>query len=382
MINNHSQQQADEYRNDESEISTENDVLNEEANVAIAANGSIAQPSSRVTLFNRFSGIIYCLLSAFLFTVPMFIIKQLKVDLFDALLPRFILQVIIFPIYLKIKGQNILNGTKQMHFLVFMTCVFATLGYIAFFVGYNYLPLPDLTTIRYSQVIWTAIAGMILFRQKPTVPLVIGIILTVTGIILVAQPTFLFNTKQQHTQITYNTTTNITLIKPHISYHLVGFTLALLCSIFQSINVLINKKIYSTYKIQHVYILLMFSIQFLIVLIINLLYKYFVKHFLLSTFLTWQYLVSSVVCLLTGVSSILILMSIKREHPSVFTVVQTSDILFAMLLQNIFTKVKSNLFVLLGSSLVLISIFLVAGHKLYLDRKKAQPMTVENKHKT
>ena len=61
--------------------------------------------------------------------------------------------------------------------------------------------------------------------------------------------------------------------------------------------------------------------------------------------------------------------SIKREHPSIVTVVQASDILFAIILQNIFSTNKSNGLALIGSTLVLTSIVIVGAHKLWQDRQ-------------
>jgi drug/metabolite transporter (DMT)-like permease len=61
--------------------------------------------------------------------------------------------------------------------------------------------------------------------------------------------------------------------------------------------------------------------------------------------------------------------AIKREHPSIVSIVQSSDILFALILQNVFSSSKSNLLAIIGSILVLTSIFIVGGQKLWLDRK-------------
>ncbi|CAF4379462.1 unnamed protein product, partial [Adineta steineri] len=43
------------------------------------------------TIVQRLSGIFYALLSAFLFTISVFITKQLEVELLSALIPRFLI---------------------------------------------------------------------------------------------------------------------------------------------------------------------------------------------------------------------------------------------------------------------------------------------------
>jgi drug/metabolite transporter (DMT)-like permease len=69
--------------------------------------------------------------------------------------------------------------------------------------------------------------------------------------------------------------------------------------------------------------------------------------------------------------------AIKREHPSIITVVQSSDILFALILENIFSSIRTNLLALMGSTLVLTSIFIVGGHKLWLDRENRTFIPIE-----
>ena len=60
----------------------------------------------------------------------------------------------------------------------------------------------------------------------------------------------------------------------------------------------------------------------------------------------------------------------KLEHPSIISVAQSSDMIFAIGLQNLFTNVKSNRFVLIGSFLVTLSIVIVGIHKFWKDQKK------------
>jgi drug/metabolite transporter (DMT)-like permease len=85
---------------------------------------------------------------------------------------------------------------------------------------------------------------------------------------------------------------------------------------------------------------------------------------------TWQYFVAASVSLIQLLSSTITQKAIKLEHPSIVSVVQSSDILFAIILQNLFANVKSNWLVILGSILVTTSIFLVGIHKFWNERKK------------
>jgi drug/metabolite transporter (DMT)-like permease len=86
---------------------------------------------------------------------------------------------------------------------------------------------------------------------------------------------------------------------------------------------------------------------------------------------TWQYFVAASVSLFQVFSTTITQKAIKLEHPSIIAVVQSSDIIFAILLQNLFTRVKSNSFVLIGSFLVTTSIFLVGINKFRQDQNKS-----------
>jgi drug/metabolite transporter (DMT)-like permease len=84
---------------------------------------------------------------------------------------------------------------------------------------------------------------------------------------------------------------------------------------------------------------------------------------------TWQFILASAILSTQLVSSAFTQKAIKLEHPSIISVVQSSDILIAIILQNLFANVKSNWLVLLGSALVTASIFLVGIHKLWKEQK-------------
>ena len=95
---------------------------------------------------------------------------------------------------------------------------------------------------------------------------------------------------------------------------------------------------------------------------------------LLKIWLKKDFLLASFVSISQLIPMIFSQKAIKREHPSVVIVVQSSDIVFALILQNTLSSIKTNLLGLIGSMLVLISIFIVGGHKLWLSRKNGTYM--------
>ena len=189
----------------------------------------------------RFSGIFYAIIAIIVFTSSVFLTKQLEVELLDAIILRFFLQTLFLFIYIKcIKNYTFYeHPNKKEIFFLFINLIAGTTGYLSFFVAYRYLPLADLITIRYSQVIWTVIFTGIIYREKPSILIICAIILTMTGVILVVQPQFLFVER---------------------STRFIGIFIALYCSIALSVTVISNKHLLLNYQTKHS--LIMFSIYF------------------------------------------------------------------------------------------------------------------------
>ena len=308
------------------------------------------------------TGIFYALISSCIFTCSGFIIKQLRVDFFDALLVRFILQTTILCAFILYKKNKFIHGTTKLILLQIIRTIVAASGLLLFFGSYRYIPLPDLTTCRYTQVIWTAIIAMIIFHERISIPTIFAIIFTLTGVICVAQPTFLFSNP--------SISNNNTDPESDKSHRVLGLSLALACALSISFSIVLNKKLIMS-KIPQSLILFEFALLNLCILLSYHLYNRFILNkYANQTMFTWKFCLAASVSLLQVLSSTITQHALKLEHPSIISVVQSSDILFAILLQNLFTKVKSNQFVLIGSFLVTGSIFLVGIHKFWKDQKK------------
>jgi len=331
-------------------------------------------------VISRCTGIFYALFGSFLFTCSGFIIKQLRVDFFDAILCRFILQTLILVAFVSYKKTKLINGSINLILLQIIRTIIATSGFFLFYTSYRYIPLPDLTTCRYTQVVWTAILAMIIFHERISISTVLAIIFTLTGVIFVAQPTFLFQNPQilsNKSQTIFNRTADIDY-ESDKSYRLLGLCLALGCSVSLSFSMVLNKKLLMS-KIPQSIIMLELSLLSLSLLIINHIYNRFILHkYANQTMFTWQFFVAASVSLMQVFSSTITQRAIKLEHPSIISVVQSSDILFAIILQNLFSKVKSNWFVFIGSALVTTSIFLVGINKFWQDRKKLLERNMSN----
>jgi drug/metabolite transporter (DMT)-like permease len=317
-------------------------------------------------IISRCTGIFYALIASCLFTCSGFIIKQLRVDFFDALLARFVLQTSILTIFILYKKNKFITGSTNLIILQIIRTITACSGFVLFYMSYRYIPLPDLTTCRYTQVVWTTIIAMIIFRERVSIVSILAIIFTLTGVLFVAQPTFLF---QNNPQISSNRT-NQTDFESDQSHRVLGLSLAIACALSISLSMVLNKKLLMS-KIAQSILMFQYSFLILCLLILNHIYnRFIVQKYLHQTMFTWQFFLAASVSFMQVCSSTLTQKAMKLEHPAIISVVQSSDILFAIILQNLFTQAKSNGFVLIGSFLVTTSIFLVGFNKFWKDRKK------------
>ncbi|CAF5076487.1 unnamed protein product, partial [Rotaria sp. Silwood1] len=139
-----------------------------------------------------------------------------------------------------IKPHSLYKQASQKEILVLCIHAFCySTGAFTFLFAFRYLTLPDLTTIRFTQIIWTAIMTSIIYREKPSISMIISILLTIIGVIFVAQPSFLFS---KTSNINKNNTSN------DYYQHLIGVGIAFYAAIVLSIMVVSNKYLFSKYK--------------------------------------------------------------------------------------------------------------------------------------
>ncbi|UJR35751.1 hypothetical protein I4U23_028500 [Adineta vaga] len=340
------------------------------ANVIIENNNSNKQSTLLPRILHyleRFSGIFYSLIASLLFTCSNFIIQQLDVVLLDVFLVRFVIQGFFSFGYILYKGYHPFSSNYH-NLLILIRSIIAAMGSICFYLGLDLLPLPDLITIRYTQVVWTAILSSIIFRERLTLPTIVASISTLLGVVCVAQPSFLF---------TKSNITNGTLSIPmnnNSKQHISGMFIAMLCAISISLGIILMKKLLE-YKVRESIMMFYFILTTFSLLLIKQIHFWIFsktnhrKFHIPTIYLTKHFIAATSLATLQLIPMVLTQKAIKREHPSIVTVVQATDIIFALILKNIFLTEKSNRLALIGSTLVLISIFILGGHKFWLDRR-------------
>jgi drug/metabolite transporter (DMT)-like permease len=310
----------------------------------------------KTSWFTRFSGIIYTLTSSLFFTCAVFSIKQLGIDLLDALLVRFVLQTLFTFVFVLYKHYPLFFGTMSQIFLQILCCATGAGGLFIYFFAIRYVELSDVTTLCYTRVVWTVILSIFIYHQRPSISSLLALPLTFLGVIFVTQPSFLFSSA----------------ILSNDKYRVLGLTLSIMTSFTSAINVLSFKQLISTSKdIKPSVINFQYCLAVLIFLIINQLYQRFSLHtgLLFYSNISWKYLLASFICFAMIISNLLTQKAIKHEHPAIFTLLTSADIIFSLILQNIFTTKRSNLFALIGSALIICSVVII-GLSKFLSEKR------------
>ena len=325
----------------------------------------------KISCFDRFSGIIYTLASSILFTCAAFSIKQIDVDILDALLFRFILQTISTFLFALYHRYPLFPGTVLVKFFQVLCCATGAGGFFIYFVAIRYVEISDVSTLCYTRVVWTVIFSIFMYRERPSISSLIALPLTLLGVVFVTQPSFLFSSSSP------------SLIIPSSKFRVLGLTLSIISSFTSAANVLSFKQLVSTSKeVKPSVINFQYSFSILVFLILNQFYqKYFLHQGLtLTTVLSWKYVFASFICCAMIISNLLTQKAIKREHPAIFTLLSSADIIFSLILQNIFTSKRSNLFALLGSGLVIFSVLIIGLSKFLTDRhmQKKKKKTVDS----
>ncbi|CAF2066662.1 unnamed protein product [Rotaria magnacalcarata] len=321
------------------------------------------------TWTRRFSGIFYTLFASFLFVSATFTIKKIGVDLLDALLLRMILQATIMFSFVVYNKYTLVAHQPRELFLQILCASTDALGFFLYFLAVRYVELSDVNTLAYTRVVWTVVLSVIVYRERPSIGTLLALPLTLLGVVLVTQPTFLFPSAQSSAN-----TVNYRL-------RVLGFIMAITCALTSALNVLSYKQLISTSKqIKPSVINFQFSFTVCLFLIANQFYKVFYLKSVtsLSYFISWPYLLSSIVCLISILGSILIQKGIKREHPAVFSLLSAADIIYALILQNIFTSVRSNFYALLGSALIISSVVLIGISKIMNERARRDKIKRNN----
>ncbi|XP_042315503.1 solute carrier family 35 member G1 isoform X4 [Sceloporus undulatus] len=140
-------------------------------------------------------GLFYTLLSAFLFSVASLFLKKIE-DLHSVEVSAFrcIFQMMfVLPGLIYYKTGFL--GPKDKRMFLFFRGLLGSGAMILLYYAFQVMPLADATVITFSSPVFTSLFAWIFLKEKYSLWDLLFTIFTITGVVLIARPPFLFGSK-------------------------------------------------------------------------------------------------------------------------------------------------------------------------------------------
>ena len=148
---------------------------------------------------DRIKGALLVIIGSFLFCInAAFTKKAFILSVGDNTFIRFFLQGITFTIFCKCKGFKMFSEKEYRKWL-FLSGTLSVFIIITCFLAISLVHISDFVTIGNSSIIITAILCRIFLKEKLTIIHIIAFVFTMTGVVFICRPTFLFSNSQYKT---------------------------------------------------------------------------------------------------------------------------------------------------------------------------------------
>ena len=350
----------------------------------------------------RYRGYFYGILSAFLMAITNVFIKKVKIFTgSDLTLVRYALQFTCMAIILRYKKLPFI-GPKDLRKPLILRGTIGLVGLLSVHFAVKLIDPSDTLAVFNSSIVITAIFARIFLKEKLSLAHIFSIVLTVTGIVLISQPTFLFAKKtsnstaatpptcqanQTRANCTSSQASSGPAAVPEATYRLVGIGLAFLGSVASGIVPVVIKHL-SNHQV-HFASMIIYATYFgipvssAISIIMIALGKgsrdmsIFKDPYLLTIQLFYAILAAS-----AGLASqVLWNLALKHEDASKVSVMRSLELVFVFFQQYIFLGITSNVFSIVGAMLIFLGALGIILYKI-LDKKysiKASPTPSPNK---
>ena len=326
--------------------------------------------------FKSIRGQLLAAFSALLTSISVIIIK--KANLLNGSEQATIRYSVSLVIVLSIayyKNLNIFGHRKQRKLLL-VRGVVGVIGLVCAYFAIMFINPSDSTAISQTNVIITAIIARIFLKEKLTFAHLISILLTVAGVLLISQPSFLFNKSSNAKNNNFTSTNSTHSNRQTFSISLTS--LGILIAIFDafslgSVQVLIKKlcikKVHysiSTIYTSYIGLPVCVALSFVLIYTGNSKLVYNWSHNWNE--LKWHLFYSISVSILGSFNQIILNLSIQYEDASKVSIIKTCDLFFIFIFQYFLLNIKSDILNIVGAVLILLSTFLILTYRL-VDRK-------------
>lgn len=151
---------------------------------------SVDDPAAHHSL----KGIMLIMLGSFSFSVMFLLVKVMKdMNTFTLVFWRSLVQIAVSLIDLYKKRENPLGpNDREVRFYLVSRAVFGAAAVCAWFFGIQILPLPDAVTLQFTTPPFAAAFAVCMVGEQWKLLDIIGALVCLTGVALIAHPTWLF----------------------------------------------------------------------------------------------------------------------------------------------------------------------------------------------
>ena len=321
---------------------------------------------------SKFMGIVYALASSIL--VPfqyMFIKKAVYLSGSQISDIRYVMQLLVMIGIAKYKRENIFGPRDQRWTLAFRGIIGA-IGLISSGFAIKLIAPSDASSLIHSNVIITAIFSRIFLEEKFTLAHILSVVINITGILFISQPSFMFGqmTEAYGTPVNLTDTVNQTTIHEANSVLMLqtalGISLALTTAFFSGllpivVKHLLNKQVnFAVVIVYASYAGLPVAIGISLILQLTGVDSKSVK-LLDSPLLLLNQLMFAVAAGAVGLASqVLNNFAVYHEEASKVSIIKSSDVFFTFIFQHFFLQIDPNGLSIAGAVLIVFaSTFLI-----------------------
>lgn len=240
------------------------------------------------------------------------------------------------------------------HWYLLLRCASGTLSLCTVYVAYRLMPLADASTIQFSSPVFVAIFGYFILKERLTILQGIAGIVTLAGVVIIAQPEFIFGPQDE-------------TIYDH---RLWGTLLAVVSSLASAFSMISLRKLKST----PVPVIVMWFAAMSIV--VGLIILVILGELVLPTgWNTWGLLVAVGVC---GVADqYFVSMALKYEKAGPVSVTRTSTVVMTFIWEAVILGQSIETLSIIGASVITACVLVLAMDKW----RRESPKTFERLYK-
>ncbi len=319
------------------------------------------------------------------FSCCTFALKLIPADTFDIMIVRFLVQTVIFGIYANFyKHYNLFSANGQP-LACSLNIVMSCLTNLTYFSALYFLPLSDLNTIKYTDIVWASILAVIFFKDRFKIVNGVSLILTFVGLILATKPYLFIKTLTRtfnlsaiilpNTTIS-NITTTIATTATVSSYYYLGVGLACVAALAKAIQMIARKQLITTkqpYSVMNFH----FTSSGLV---ISLTYS-IIRRFWQPGPYPWKWMGTAgvIIGFCQLLTNTFISKALKRENVQLLTILGSLDIVYAVILQYIFFRQTKTWIFYIGALLIVLSAVILSIDRQLNNKREKQNTT--NNHK-